>query len=55
VGDQHIGSPGMPISSGLQGPGEEVQKQDPPLVNFPRRFSFKMSSIAPAETSNTPR
>ena len=44
VGDQDIGSPGRPISSGLQVPGETghcLARTRPPLVNFLRRFSFK--------------
>ena len=43
VGDQDIGSRGMPVSSGLQVPGEPEHsraKTKPPL---PRRFSFKIS------------
>ena len=47
VSDQDVGSPGRPVSSGLQlpvEPGHCVQEQDP-LDNLPRRwrFSFKMS------------
>ena len=38
-----------PVSRGI-----DVQEQDSPLVNFPRLFSSKYPSIAPAETSNTP-
>jgi len=43
LGDQDIGSPGRPVSSGLQVPGHCHARTRPPLVNFPRRFSFKMS------------
>ena len=46
VGDQDTGSPGRPVSSGLQVPGETGHrraKNKTALVNFPRRFSFKMS------------
>ena len=45
VGDQDVGSPGRPVSSGLQVPvswGTVVQEQDH-LGDFSRRFSFKMS------------
>ena len=48
VGDQDIGSPGRPVSSGLQVPSEPGHgraKNKTPLVNFPRRLSFKMSFI----------
>ena len=44
VGDQDIGSPGRPVSSGLQVPGEPGHcraRTRPPLVNFPRRFSLQ--------------
>ena len=46
VGVQHTGSPGRPVSSGLQVPGEPVHchaRTRPPLVILLRRFSFKMS------------
>ena len=46
VGDQDNGSPGRPVSSGLQVPGEPGHcraRTRLPLVNFPRLFSFKMS------------
>ena len=48
VGDQDTGSPGRPVSSGLQVPGEPGHcraRTRPPLVTFPRLwcFSFKMS------------
>ena len=45
VGDQDNGSPGRPVCSGLQVPGKPGYcraRTRPPLVNFPRRFSFKM-------------
>ena len=48
VGDQDTGSPGRPVSSGLQVPGEPGHcraRTRRPLVIFPRRFSFKMSFI----------
>ena len=46
VGDQDTGSPGRPVSSELQVPGEPGAlscKNNNPLVTFPRCFSFKMS------------
>ena len=46
VGDQDTGSPGRPVSSRLQVPGEPGHlscENKTPLVTFPRRFSFKMS------------
>ena len=45
VGVQDTGSPGRPVSSGLQVPDEpgHCARTRSPLVNFPRRFSFKMS------------
>ena len=46
VGDQETGSPGRPVSSGLQVPREPEHcraRTRPPLVIFLRRFSFKMS------------
>ena len=43
VGDQDNGSPDRPVSSGLQMPGEPGHCRKTSLVNFPRRFSFKMS------------
>jgi len=55
VGDQDTGSPGRPVSSGLQvlsEPGVVVQEQDP-LRDLPARSIFP--SIAPAGMSNTPR
>jgi hypothetical protein len=55
VGDQDIESPGMPVSSGLQVPGE------PGLCRATTRhtscgvFLSKCPSITPAEMSNIPR
>jgi len=46
LGDQDIESTGRPASNGLQVPGENgfvSCKNKFTLVNFPRRFSFKMS------------
>ena len=46
VGDQDTGSPGRPVSSGLQVPDEPGhcrEKNKTILVNFPRHFSLKMS------------
>ena len=46
VGDQDTGSPGKPVSSGLQVPGEPGHyraRTRPTLVTFPRRFFFKIS------------
>jgi len=47
VGDQDTGSPGRPVSSGLQvsgEPGHCRQEQDPlGGLPAPRRFSFKMA------------
>jgi len=37
VGDQDIGSPGRPVSSGLHVPGELGQEQDP-LGDLPAAF-----------------
>jgi len=56
VGDQDSGSQGRPVSSELQVPGEpgHCVQEDHTLGDFPRRFSFKIASIAPAEMSNTP-
>ena len=48
VGDQDTGSPGRPVSSGLQVPGEPEHccaRPRSPLVTFPRHFFFKMSFI----------
>ena len=46
VGEQDTGGPGRPVSSGLQVPVESgilSCKNKIRLVNFPRRFSFKIS------------
>ena len=58
VGDQDIGNPGRPVSSGLQVPvelGHYRTRTRPPW--WPPRgfFSSKCPSIAPAEMNNTPR
>ena len=55
VGDQDIGSPGEPVSSELQVPGEPEEEQDP-LGDLPAAciFPSKCLSIEPAEMSNTP-
>ena len=50
VGDEGTGSPGRLVSS-----GSLLCKNKTPLVTFPRRFSFRMSLVAPAEMNNTPR
>ena len=60
VGDQDIGSPGRPVSSGMQvaaEPGHCRARTRPPLVTFPRRgvFPSKSPSFAPADMSNIPR
>ena len=58
VGDQDTGSPGTPVSSGLQVPGEPdiVLQEQYPLGDLPAAgvFSSKCPSIAPAEMNNTP-
>ena len=45
MGDQDSGSPGRPVSFGLQVPGElgHCARTRPPLVTFPRRLPFKIS------------
>ena len=46
VGNQDTGNPGRPVSSGLQVSGEPRHcraRTRPPLMNFPWRFSFKIS------------
>ena len=60
VDDQDIGSPGWPVSSGLQvpvEPGALSCKNMTPLVDLPAAcvFPSKCPSFAPAEMSNTPR
>ena len=57
VGDQHIGSPGRPVSTGLQVPGELGHchaRTRPPWWPSCIVFPSKCLSIAPAEISNTP-
>ena len=52
MGDQDTGSPGRPVSSELQVPGEAGHcRGDLPATFFPS----KRPSIAPAEMSNSPR
>ena len=55
VGDQDVGRPGRPVSSGLLVPGEPGHCRallgDLPAAFFPS----KCPSISPAEMSNTPR
>ena len=58
VGDQDIGSPGRPVYSGLQLPGEPgpiVQEQDPRWRPSRGVFPSKCPSFAPAKMSNAPR
>ena len=60
MGVQDTGSPGRPISSGLQVPGEPGHcraRTRPHLGELPAAgvFPSKCPSIVPAETSNTPR
>jgi len=58
VGDQDTGSPGRPVSFGVQVPGEpsHCRARKRPTW-WPSRgvFPSKCPSIAPAEVSNTPR
>ena len=58
VGDQDIGSPGKPASSGLQVPGEpghcRTRTRHPWWLSR-GVFPSKCPSIAPTEISNTPR
>ena len=56
VGDQDNGSPGRPVSSGLQVPGEtgECRATTRPSCKLPAAFSFKSASFASAEMSNIP-
>ena len=54
VGDQDIGSPGRPVSSGLQVSGEPGHcraKTRPPWFTSRGVFPSKCPSIAPAEMS----
>ena len=58
VSDQDIGSPGSPVSSGLQVPGEPGHcraRTRPPWWPSRGVFPSKCPSIAPAEMSNTLR
>jgi len=58
VGDQDIGVPDRPVSSGLQVPGEPGHcraRTRPPWRAYRAIFPSKCPSIAPAEMSNTPR
>jgi len=58
VGDQDIGSPGRPVSSGLQVPGEPGHcraRTRHPWWASSGFFPSKCASVAPAEMSNTPR
>jgi len=54
VGDQDTGSPGRPVSSGLQVPGElgHCRARTRPLGDLPTAFFLQKS--APAKISNTP-
>jgi hypothetical protein len=47
VGDQNIGMPGRPVTSGLKVPGDpgHLRARTRTLGEFPRHFSFKMSFI----------
>jgi len=55
VGDQDIGRPGSPVSSGLPGePGHIMQEQEIFLM-FSWRFLLKHTLIAAAEMSSIPR
>ena len=57
VGDQDNGSPGRPVSSGLQMPSEPGHchaRTRPPWWPSRGVFPSKCPSIAPAEMSNTP-
>jgi len=57
VGDQDTGSPGRPVSSGLQVPGEPGYcraRTRNPWWTSRGVFPSKCPSIAPAELSNTP-
>jgi hypothetical protein len=57
MGDQDIGSPGKPVSSGLQVPGEPGHcraRTRTPWFTSCGVFASKYPSIAPAEISNTP-
>ena len=58
VGDQDTGSPGRPVGSGLQVPGERghFRARTRKLWRISRDFfPSKCPSITPAEMNNTPR
>ena len=58
VGDQDTGSPGRPVSSGLEVTGDSGHCRARTRThwwNYCWRFPSKCPSIAPAEMSNTPR
>jgi len=58
VGDQDTGSPGRPVSSGVQVPGESAHfraRTRPPWWPSRGVFPSKCPSVAPAEMNNTPR
>ena len=58
VGDQDTGSPGRPVSSGLQVPGKPGHcraRTRPPWWSTRSVFPSKCPSTAPSETSNTLR
>ena len=57
VGDQDIGSPGRPVSSVLQVPGEpgHCARTRPPWRPIRGVFPSKCPSVAPAEMSNSRR
>jgi len=52
----NTGSPGRPVSSGLQVPGEpgHCRARTRPLGDLPAAFFLQCPSVAPAEMSNTP-
>ena len=58
VGDHENGSPGRPVSSGFQVPGEPGHcrvRTRPPWWTSRGVFTSELPSIAPADLSNTPR
>ena len=58
VDDQGTGSPGRPVSSGVQLAGEPEHcraRTRPPWLNSRGVFPSKCPSIVAAEMSNTPR
>ena len=56
MGDQDVGSPGRPVSSGLQMPGWGIVVQEQnPVGDIPRGvFPSKCPLVAPVEMSKTP-